>query len=382
MFRDRKPHRCSRRQALAGGSAVVLSSLARPAFAGATEELPDLKELAAKKGVIFGTAMAQSELDDADLSGLIARQAGLLVSQSDHKLIRIAEHGPDEHNYERAERMMRFAESQKIAVRGHALIMSGETGVSPWMERVLPDQGAAPLEDYIRRTCKHFAGRLESWDVVNEAIERGPDLPTGYRESVFYRCLGPEFIRRAFEVSEEADPHSLKFYSDSFTFRNRSLEWHRVRRETMVALLEDLKAAGTPLDGLALHGHLSTDGFNIEEEAALIRDVGSIGLQVYISELDVNDTNFVGSVDERDAAVATVYKDYLDMALSFPHVTGVLTWGLSDRGSWIRRKWERSDASPQRPLPFADDLTAKPAFWAMVDAFENTSARPQWRGRG
>ena len=49
----------------------------------------------------------------------------------------------------------------------------------------------------------------------------------------------------------------------------------------------------------------------------------------------------------------------------------VVTWGLSDRHSWIVRretyqaKW-RADEAASRPLPFDADLEAKPAFEAIA----------------
>ncbi|MGH7114322.1 MAG: endo-1,4-beta-xylanase, partial [Stellaceae bacterium] len=82
----------------------------------------------------------------------------------------------------------------------------------------------------------------------------------------------------------------------------------------------------------------------------------------------------------RDQLVADAYRRFLDAALDEPAVKMVVTWGLSDRHSWIVRretnqvKW-RTDGLPSRPLPFDAALHPKPAFAAMAEAFAHAPAR-------
>jgi GH35 family endo-1,4-beta-xylanase len=58
----------------------------------------------------------------------------------------------------------------------------------------------------------------------------------------------------------------------------------------------------------------------------------------------------------------------------------VVTWGLSDRRSWIVRrethesKW-RNDGELPRPLPFDAHLKPKPASEAMAQAFLHAPQR-------
>jgi endo-1,4-beta-xylanase len=78
--------------------------------------------------------------------------------------------------------------------------------------------------------------------------------------------------------------------------------------------------------------------------------------------------------------VADTYSRFLDTALDEPAVKVVVTWGLSDRHSWIVRKethaskW-RTDGTPSRPLPFDADLKPKPAFEAIARAFARAPQR-------
>ena len=111
-----------------------------------------------------------------------------------------------------------------------------------------------------------------------------------------------------------------------------------------------------------------------------LADIASLGLTIQITELDVTDEHAPADVTVRDRLVADTYRRFLDAALDEPAVKMVVTWGLSDRHSWIVRretyqaKW-RTDEEASRPLPFDADLEAKPAFDAIAQAFAHARRR-------
>jgi endo-1,4-beta-xylanase len=53
----------------------------------------------------------------------------------------------------------------------------------------------------------------------------------------------------------------------------------------------------------------------------------------------------------------------------------VLTWGLSDRRSWLNDELPRDDKLPQRALPLDSDLQRKPLWSAIADAFNHAPTR-------
>jgi endo-1,4-beta-xylanase len=65
----------------------------------------------------------------------------------------------------------------------------------------------------------------------------------------------------------------------------------------------------------------------------------------------------------------------LETELKETNVIAVLTWGLSDKYSWITKFKPREDALAVRPLPFDQSMTAKPAFTALADAFDAAPIR-------
>ncbi len=109
-----------------------------------------------------------------------------------------------------------------------------------------------------------------------------------------------------------------------------------------------------------------------------------MGLEVYITELDVNDDAVSGDHDvpdalvARDRIVADTYLNYLTAALESKAVKAVLTWGLTDRYTWLNEieshKEKRPDRS-QRPLPFDPNYKPAPAFFALRDALDHAPHR-------
>ena len=91
-------------------------------------------------------------------------------------------------------------------------------------------------------------------------------------------------------------------------------------------------------------------------------------LQVFVTELDVDDSAMPADIPERDRQVAALYRSYLDNILRQKSLKAVLTWCLSDRDSWLQHFRPRKDGLPQRPLPFDADLNPTPAFFALRDS--------------
>jgi endo-1,4-beta-xylanase len=53
----------------------------------------------------------------------------------------------------------------------------------------------------------------------------------------------------------------------------------------------------------------------------------------------------------------------------------VITWGLSDRYSWLSEYEPRSDGTPVRPLPLDAQMRRKLAWNAIARAFDHAPKR-------
>jgi endo-1,4-beta-xylanase len=58
----------------------------------------------------------------------------------------------------------------------------------------------------------------------------------------------------------------------------------------------------------------------------------------------------------------------------------VITFGLSDRYTWLQEDFPRDDEAPRRPLPFDDKLRRKPAYDALHRRLASAAQRELlWR---
>jgi len=183
--------------------------------------------------------------------------------------------------------------------------------------------------------------------------------------------LGPRYLDLAFATAAAADADALLCYNEY----GLEMAWSGARRDATLRLLSDLRGRGIPLHVLGIQGHAGGTGwsqFDAAGFAAFLRDVARLGLHIHITELDVKDNSFPANIAARDQAVAGVYRDYLAVALANPAVTAIITWGLSDRYTWIATSAPRTDGLAVRPLPLDSSFARKLAWDAISTAFRGS----------
>ena len=70
------------------------------------------------------------------------------------------------------------------------------------------------MRKHIHTIVNRYKDVVYAWDVVNEAMTDDPKAEVPYRQSLYYKIAGDEFIKKAFEYAHEADPKALLFYND------------------------------------------------------------------------------------------------------------------------------------------------------------------------
>ncbi len=333
-----------------------------------------LKTSAGDRNILFGVATGPGALQaDAAFAAQIATHAALLVPENELKWETV-EPLPDVFNFAPGDWLANFAAQNGQLYRGHTLVWHQQL---PWWagSGVSPTVAEQQLTNHVAKTVAHYAGRVHSWDVVNEAINPADGRADGLRKTVWLNTIGPSYIDLAFRVAAQADPNALLVYNDYGVEYDGSDG--DARRAAILRLLTRMKAAGTPVHGVGIQAHLdgSQTQFNASKLRSFIRGVAALGLQVFITELDVIDQRLPGDIPTRDAGVADTYWQLLNTALQEPTVTTVVTWGLSDRYTWLTNFKPRSDGQPVRPLPLDSSFQPKPALFAMLEAFQAAPPR-------
>lgn len=367
-----------RREVLAAGLAMLATAGREPAHAA---ETASLRRLAAAKGLIYGTAISAAQITgDRDFVALVQEQAGLVVPENDMKWRVMNLGAPGDDNYKPGDTVAGFAVEGELVLRGHNILWYYET---PAWFGALPGRQAhqRALIARVRAMVERYRGVVHSWDVVNEPIEPKDGRPDGLRKAVFLDALGPEYLDISYRTAREADPKA-RLVVNEYDVELDAPE-HERRRRVLLDLLERMQRAGTPVDAVGIQSHLTAVGgppFSAEKLRRFFSEIAALGLTIQITELDVTDAHAPADIAARDQLVADTYRRFLDTALDEPAVKMVVTWGLSDRHSWIVRretdesKW-RKDGLPSRPLPFDADLHLKPAYAALAEAFAHAPSR-------
>jgi endo-1,4-beta-xylanase len=331
---------------------------------------------AAARGILYGAAAHYTALSSDSLFAThIAEECGVLVPGVDLKWMALRP-APGAFDFTRADWLAAFARDHGLQFRGHTLVW--HSSLPGWFVETVNRQNAAQvLQDHITTVVRRYAGQMHSWDVVNEVVNPGPERKDGLRESRWLKLLGPDYIDLAFHTAAQADPNALLVYNEHTLESKDPLA--DAKRATVLQLLEGLRSRGVPIHALGIQSHLAASAkraaFDATRFRAFLRDVASMGLQILITELDVADHRLPNDLAQRDEIVAQTYQDYLTVALDEPAVIAVVTWGLSDRYTWLASEWPRPDGAPVRPLPLDAQMLRKPAWSALAAAFDRASPR-------
>jgi endo-1,4-beta-xylanase len=360
---------------LGGGTSASTPAGKTQAIAGPGS----LKAHAEARGLLTGCAVnANLFRDDEGFRELLAEQYNIVVPENCLKW-NILRPTADTYNFADADSLVAFTAAHGMKVRGHNFVW--HEALPGWFDATVnKDNAQTFLVDHIHTVGGRYKGKIHSWDVVNEAIWIADGRPDGLRSSSpWFQMLGPGYIDVAFKTAREADPAALLTYNDySIEYDN---EADGKKRAAVLALLRRMKADNVPLDALGIQSHIhavSKDGFS-KGVRELLAGAKALGLQVFVTELDVNDDSVTAEdMAERDKIVAGVYRSYLTEALAGHEVKAVLTWGASDKNTWLNHGTKFRKQHPdrlQRPLPFDPDYASAPAFFAMRESFDQAKKR-------
>lgn len=284
---------------------------------------------------------------------------------------------PSENSYTftNADALVDWAAANGVGVHGHTLIWHSDYQVPNWMKNYSGDFGAM-LNEHVSTVADHFAGRVASWDVVNEAIDENQSHC--WRNSVFYQQLGADFVADAFRAADAADPNADLYYNDYDTEGGNAN-----KLQCLLQLVDDLQAQDVPIDGVGFQMHVQIDWPSTSNIASAFQAIVDRGLKVKITEIDVPLNNpyastpfpqYTSFTDEAAQRQKERYKSivqtYLDVVPA--HLRGGITvWGIWDGESWLL-DFEERQGSDDWPLLFTGPADGpyerKPAYYGVSEA--------------
>ena len=363
-----------RREFLAGTIAAGLLSMDGSAKLGHAQQPPTLRAAAQRTGLFWGAAVQSQHIEpETDFAQAVAQECSVVVPEWEMKWGAI-EPERGKRNFARCDTLMRFAEKHQLQIRGTTLVWY--RNIPKWALEALKDNSDWKLvASHIAATLQRYGDRrFVHWDVINEVIEPKHGRGDGLRLSPYLSAFGPSYIPRALDFANERAPNTKLYINEYGLDYDGSIE--RDRRTALLRLIETLKQSKTPFHGIGIQAHLRLDNSKFSEQSLrrFFADVAAFGLEITLTELDVRERDLSLPVEERDRRVAREVTRYLDVVLDEPAVTGVVTWGLSDRYSWLNAKLLQGGPR-NRGLPLDESLAAKPVKYAMIEALARRAAK-------
>jgi endo-1,4-beta-xylanase len=314
-------------------------------------------------------------------SGLITRHFNAVTPENVMK----AEHLQPtwgEFKFSVADSLVSFCKRSGIQVNGHTLVWHSQ--MPQYARRMTSsDSFRVYFENHIKTVASHFKGQLESWDVVNEALNEDGTL----RRSPFLRHLGESYLVQAFKMVAQIDPSAKLYYND---YNNEQ----PAKRAGCIELVKKIQAAGVKIDGVGIQGHWQVGRVPFQHIEESILAYAALGLKVAITELDIEvlprqyQGAEVGMRMQADSASnpyqtglpeqvqKQLASDYAQLFKLFhkhrDKISRVTLWGLTDGDSWLNGWPIRGRTN--HPLLFDRNYLPKPAFYAVVQARDNGSS--------
>ncbi len=318
-----------------------------------------LRTLALRRGVQMGVAVSAVPLKQDPQYARIVREEFSAITPENAMKWDALRPARDRFDFTDADAIVEFAQHNGMQVRGHTLMWHGQ--VPAWLQsgRFTAEELREILREHILTVVGRYRGRVAAWDVVNEAVDG--DEPSLLRRTLWRRGLGQDFMAQAFQWAHEADPGARLFYNDA------GGEGVGRQSEAVYHVVKELRERGVPIHGVGLQMHVGMHDVPLPEEvAANIQRLADLGLEVQITEMDVQIQKGTGEMEYDRAAQARIYQNMTTVCLRSPACTSIVVWGVADQYSWI--PWWTNH--PDEPLLFDRAYARKPAYYGIRAALE------------
>ena len=282
---------------------------------------------------------------------------------------------PNKFNFKAADKYVEMGLKNNMYIVGHALVWHAQ--LADFMQNIDKSAEARKhVDNHINRLVSRYKGKIDAWDVVNEAFEENGSL----RASVFYKNLGENYIEEIFRKTEKADPDADLIYNDYNLYKPE-------KRAAVLKMVNNFKSNGTKINGVGVQAHWDLKSPSLEEIEQIILDIHAEGVSVSFTELDIsvlpnpwemvgaevtqNFSKFEGDPKMNpypnglpDAVQEKLAKRYQDIFNLFvkhsDKINRVTFWGVMDKHSWLN-DWPIKGRT-NYPLLFDRDYQPKVAY--------------------
>ncbi len=311
------------------------------------KEEPTLKKIF-EDDFYIGAALSGSQInaEDSATTHVIETEFNSITPENVMKWMYIHPE-PDSFYFEMSDRFVELGHKNGMNVVGHALVWHSQ--IAEYMNEV---SDSLTMVDYITShinvIATRYKGKIDTWDVVNEAFNEDGT----YRESNFYKVLGPSYLELAFSLAAAADPNAKLIYNDYNL-------WKPEKRQGVIRMVKQFREKGIKIDGVGIQGHWSVQGPDIAQVRSCIQDFVDADIEIMYTELDLTtlpnpwelvgaeiSQNYEGSPymnpftdglpDTMAVKLGERYQDIFELFVEYKeNISRVTFWGVNDKQSWL-----------------------------------------------
>lgn len=331
-----------------------------------------------KEDFLIGVALNTSQIEEQDSvqNKLISTEFNSVTPENIMKSLLIHPN-KDTYNFDLPDKLVALAEKNDMHIQGHTLVWHSQ--LSPFFKEISDSTAMVEaLKDHINTIVGRYKGKINAWDVVNEALNDDGTL----RKTVFLDVLGEDYLSLVFNLTQKADPEVELFYNDySMTNPNK--------RAGAIRIIKRMQEQGVRVDGIGMQGHWDLNRPSIEEIETSIVQYAELGIKVDITELDVSvipmPWDFSGAdvnvkFESTDSTMnpypkqlpnsikdqlAKRYEDIFKLFLKHKDkINRVTFWGVNDGDSW-KNDWP-IEGRTNYPLLFDRNNKKKKAYHSLI----------------
>ena len=265
---------------------------------------------------------------------------------------------------ERTEEIVRWCNAHGVTMKGHPLAWNY---VDPrWMVDCTPEEAMRLQFERIGRCAQRFKGRIDIWDVVNEAVaydreelkQRSPKLTQAIAK------MGVrEYIQTAFRIARQANPQAVLLIND--------YRLDAAYADNVISQLVD--EAGKPMyDVIGIQSHMHGGYWGAARAWDVCERFARFGKPLHFTETTVvsgpKKDSVWATTPEGEQDQAKRVTEFYSVLFSHPAVEAVTWWDFTDQGAWQRAPagLVRGDMSPKPAYEQLHGLI-KGKWWTKVE---------------
>lgn len=291
---------------------------------------------------------------------------------------------PNKFNFGAADKYVELGIKNNMHIVGHALVWHNQ--LADFMKTTgSRSEFKKHVENHINTVVSRYKGKIDTWDVVNEAFNENGSL----RPSVFKKQMGDNYIEDVFKLAETADPDADLIYNDYNLYKP-------AKRAGVLKMVKKLQENGTKINAIGVQAHWRLNSPSLMEIEQIILDISDLGVEVMFTELDVtvlpnpwelvgaevtqNFSKFEGDpkMDPYPKALpksvekqlAKRYEDIFKLFIKHQDkISRVTFWGVMDKHSWLN-DWPIKGRT-NYPLLFDRNYQPKKAYNKLINLIGN-----------